>query len=211
MGTEMLAPASHSKVAEDGRRSAQFPAPLTEPAIRNPVCGRMLMKVLWESDLSGKAMNFIIRLVDVLTKNGHILMLRPDGALRIYNPAGGGKMVGEIGILESDLSAVKKMEVDLGMLGVPEDRMRELSIPAFAVFLRKSEFHSLLRRQLFSHEDISLLEKSTRVVFSMNPEMELRQVFFLKGEETLLYFDTKWMQGAQEYSALRFSDGEIFA
>lgn len=200
-----------SRVAEDVSRVPQMPAPISEPILRQPVCGRKLMKVLWESDLSGKAMDFIIRLVEVLTKNGHILMLRPDGALKVYNPTAEGRMVGQIGILESDLSAVKKMEVDLGVLGVPEERLRELSIPAFGVFMKKSEFQTLLRNQFFSYEDISMLEKSTRVVFAMNPEMELKQVTFLEMDGILLYLDVKAMQEVPEYAALRLSQDKVLA
>ncbi len=211
MGNVSLTPVPRSRVAEDVRRVSQLPAPLTEPALRNPVCGRMLMKVLWQSDLSGKAMDFIIRLVDVLTNNGHILMLRPDGALKVYRPGGDGGMVGQIGLLESDLRAVRKMEVDLGMLGVPEDRLRDLSIPAFGFFLKKSEFNSMLRNKLFSYEDIMMLENSTRVVFSMNPEMELKQVFFLEGNKTLLFLDVKGMQEVPKYAMMRFSDQKILA
>lgn len=200
-----------SKVAEDVSRVSQLPPPLTEKRLKSPIYGRAVLTYLSKTDISCQAIYFLESLIELLKKNGHTLMLKPDGVLSIYAFIGRNREKGELGRLDSSLGQVLDLKLDSKNLGIPPEQMGDFASLAFEIFLQKSSLPIHLEAYLFNTEDIITIDRATRVIFEIAPGIYPKRATFLNGDEILLTMDVKGLELLGKASLILNSEQEIIA
>jgi hypothetical protein len=219
MGNGNLSQATRSRVAEDGRRSAQLTPsvaePMQEPIFKRnpsrPIVGDRILRFLVRTDLSSKALAFFTEFIKLLNNAGSTLVLSPDGTLRVYNSAGRGSEQAEIGRFDESFQNLSKIVIDSRALFIGEKTQQEFSELALAIILTKSGIPVCIRNAFISESDEQLLGDSDGFVLTLSQKMSLMQAKFLRGEEILLYLNVEGMREMGDKSWLLLQWGEAFA